>query len=73
MEALDSLKKTLASASVLVPPLPAEPLLLYVVATTHVVSAAMVVERLEEGHMLPVQRAVYFTSEVFSETKVRYP
>ena len=33
-EALDSLKKTLTSAPVLVPPQPAEPLLLYVAATT---------------------------------------
>jgi hypothetical protein len=44
-EALDSLKKTLTSAPVLVPPQPAEPLLLYVAATTQVVSAAVVVER----------------------------
>ena len=33
----------------------------------------MVIERPEEGHMLPVQRPVYFISEVLSETKVRYP
>jgi hypothetical protein len=37
------------------------------------VSAAIVVERREEGHALPVQRPVYFISEVLSETKVRYP
>jgi len=67
------LKKTLTSASVLVPPQPAEPLLLYVASTTQVVSAAVVVERQEEGHALPVQRPVYFISEVLSETKTRYP
>ena len=50
-----------------------EPLYLYVAATTHVVSAAIVVERQEEGHALPVQRPVYFISEVLSETKTRYP
>ena len=72
-EALDSLKKTLTSAPVIVPPRPAEPLLLYIAATTQVVSATMVVERWEEGHMLPVQRPVYFISEVLSKTKVRYP
>jgi len=72
-EALENLKKTLTSAPVLVPPQPAEPLLLYVASTTHVVSAAVVVERREEGHALPVQRPVYFVSEVFSETKARYP
>jgi len=72
-QALDNLKRTLTTASVLVPPKPAEPLLLYVAATTQVVSAAVVVERLEEGHALLVQRPVYFISEVLLETKVRYP
>ena len=33
----------------------------------------VVVERLEEGHALPVQRLVYFISKVLLETKVRYP
>jgi ribonuclease HI len=47
--------------------------LIYVTATTQVVSAAIVVERREEGHALPVQRPVYFISEVLSETKIRYP
>jgi hypothetical protein len=49
-----------------------EPLLLYVTANTQVVSVAVVVERREEGHTLPVQRLVYFISEVLSETKIRY-
>jgi hypothetical protein len=31
------------------------------------------VERKEEGHALPVQRPVYYISEVLSETKARYP
>jgi diketogulonate reductase-like aldo/keto reductase len=38
-----------------------------------VVSAVIVVERTEEGHALPVQRSVYYISEVLSETKARYP
>ena len=58
---------------ILVAPRPAKPLLLYVAATTQVISAAVVVERPEEGHALPVQRLVYFISKVLSETKVRYP
>jgi hypothetical protein len=47
--------------------------LIYVAATTLLVSAAIVVERREEGHALPVQRPVYFISKVLSETKVCYP
>jgi hypothetical protein len=31
------------------------------------------VEHTEEGHALPVQRPVYYISEVLSETKARYP
>jgi ribonuclease HI len=50
-----------------------EALLIYVAATTQVVSAAIVVERREEGHALLVQRPVYFISEVLSETKICYP
>jgi hypothetical protein len=37
------------------------------------VSTVIVVERTKEGHALPVQRPVYYISEVLSETKVRYP
>jgi ribonuclease HI/transposase InsO family protein len=47
--------------------------LVNIATTTQVVSAAVVVERGEEGHALLIQRPVYFISEVLSETKVRYP
>jgi hypothetical protein len=57
----------------LTPPQDGEPLYLYVAATTQVVSAVIVVERAEEGHALPVQRSVYYISEVLSETKAQYP
>jgi hypothetical protein len=72
-EALDKLKATLAHAPILTPPRYGEPLYLYIPATTQVVSTVIVVERTEEGHALPVQRRVYYISEVLSETKARYP
>jgi hypothetical protein len=72
-EALDKLKATLAHAPILTPPRDGEPLYLYVAATTQVVSVVIVVERTEQGHALLVQRPVYYTSEVLSETKARYP
>jgi hypothetical protein len=53
-EALTKLKATLSNSSILVPPATEEPLLLYVAATTQVVSAVLVVERAEEGHALLV-------------------
>jgi hypothetical protein len=72
-EALTKLKATLSNSLILIPLAIGEPLLVYIAATTQVVSAVLVVERAEEGHALLVQRPVYFISEVLSETKVRYP
>jgi hypothetical protein len=72
-EALENLKTLLTKTPILVPPAAGEALLIYVAVTTQVVSDAIVVERREEGHALPVQRLVYFISEVLSETKARYP
>jgi hypothetical protein len=72
-EALGNLKALLTNAPILVPPATGEALLIYVAATTQVVSAAIVVERREEGPALPVLRSVYFINEVLSEAKIRYP
>jgi hypothetical protein len=72
-EVLDGIKALLTKAPILVPPTEGEPLLLYVAATTQVVSAAVVVERQEEGHTLKVQRSIYFISEVLFDTKTCYP
>jgi hypothetical protein len=72
-EALTRLKATLSEPPIPVPPTVGESLLLYVAATTQVVSAPIVIERAEEGHTLLVQRPVYFISEVLSDTKVCYP
>jgi hypothetical protein len=53
-EALAKLKAMLSNSLILVPPTIGEPLLLYVAATTQVVSVVLVVERAEEGHTLLV-------------------
>jgi hypothetical protein len=47
-------------------------MILYILATTQVVSAALVVEREEPGRSQKVQRSVYFISEVLSDSKTRY-
>ena len=65
-------KQLLTKAPILVPPIDGESLLLYIAATMQVVSAALVVEREEEGHALKVQRPVYFISEVLSDSKTHY-
>jgi hypothetical protein len=68
--ALQDLKQHLQSPPVLTTPLPGEDLLLYIAATTHVVSSAIIVERSKEGHAFGMQRPVYFVSEVLFESKV---
>ena len=65
-------KLLLTRAPILVPPSSGESLLLYIAATTQVVSATLVVEQEEEGHALKVQRPMYFTSEVLSDSKTCY-
>jgi hypothetical protein len=62
-EALNKLKATLTHAPILTPPQNDETLYLYIIATTQVVSAVIVVERIEKGHALPVQRPVYYTQQ----------
>jgi hypothetical protein len=47
-------------------------ILLYVVATTQVVSAALVVEREELRHVYKVERPVYYISKVLSNYETRY-
>jgi hypothetical protein len=71
-QALAHLKDFLSKPPVLTAPRKKEQLLLYLAATTHVVSTAIVVERQEDGRAYPVQRPVYFVSEVRSESKTRY-
>jgi hypothetical protein len=47
-------------------------MMLYISATSTVVSATIVVER-EEGHAYKVQRLIYYISEVLTDSKIRYP
>jgi hypothetical protein len=70
--ALAQLKDFLSKPPVLTAPRKKEQLLHCLAATTHVVSSAIVVERQEYDHAYPVQRLVYFVSEVLSESKARY-
>nr|ABA98419.2 retrotransposon protein, putative, Ty3-gypsy subclass [Oryza sativa Japonica Group] len=72
-KAFEDFKKLLTTAPVLPSPHPQEPLLLYVSATSQVVSTVLVVEREEEGHVQKVQRPIYFVSEVLADSKTRYP
>jgi ribonuclease HI len=46
--------------------------LLYISATTNVVSTVLVAEREEEGQAYPVRRPVYYVSEVLADVKTRY-
>src|SRR3954468_15405325 len=48
-------------------------MLLYVSANNRVVSAVVVVEHMEVGKEHPLQRPVYYVSEVLTSSKQRYP
>jgi hypothetical protein len=71
-QALAQLKDFLSKPPVLTSPCKKEQLLLYLAATTHVVSTTIVVVRQEDGHTYPIQRLVYFVSEVLSDSEARY-
>jgi len=72
---LKSLKEVLLAAPLLAAPTNKESMLVYVAASTRVVSAVMVVKRPEEGKERPVQRVqrpVYY-SEVLTDSRQQYP
>jgi hypothetical protein len=71
-EAFNSLKNMLESPPILTAPTLEEPMLLYISATTQVVSAALVFEREEPGRSQKVQWSVYFVDEVLSDSKTCY-
>jgi hypothetical protein len=71
-KALNELKALITMPPVLASPEPDETLLLYVAATTEVISAALVVEREESGHVYKVQWSVYYISKVLSDCEPCY-
>jgi hypothetical protein len=68
----EDLKESLTTPPIMTPSVPKETLLLYISATTNVVSAVLVAEREEEGQAYPVQRPMYYVSEVLANANTRY-
>jgi hypothetical protein len=71
-KAFEALKKSLTTPPIMTPPIPKETLLLYISATTNVVSTVLMAKREEEGQAYPVQRPVYYIREVLADAKTRY-
>jgi hypothetical protein len=71
-KAFEVLKESLTTPPIMTPPIPKETLLLYISATTNVVSTILVTEREEEGQAYPVQQPVYYVSEALADAKTRY-
>ena len=71
--AFEQLKLFLTKPLIMTASRPDETLLIYIAATSRVVSTAIVVEREEARHAYKVQRPVYFISEVPNEPKTHYP
>jgi hypothetical protein len=72
-DAFNDLKRALSTTPILAAPAPLEPMLLYIAATLRVISVVIMVERTEEGKELPMQRSVYYLSEVLTLSKQNYP
>jgi hypothetical protein len=68
----EALKESLTTPPIMTPAIPKKTLLLYISATTNVVSTVLLAEREEEGQAYPVQRLVYYISEVLANAKTRY-
>ena len=72
-EAFKRLKTYLTTSPVLTPPKKYEDMMLYIAATSTVISTTIAIEREEEERVYKVQRSVYYISEILSESKIRYP
>ena len=66
-EAFKRLKTYLTTSPILTPPKKYEDMMMYIAATSTMISIAIAVEREEEGRVYKVQRPVYYISEVLSE------
>jgi hypothetical protein len=62
----------LTTPPIITPPIPKETLLLYISATTNVVSIVLFTEREEEGQAYPVQQPMYYVSEVLTDANTCY-
>ena len=69
----EQLKLFLTKPPIMMAPRPDETLLIYIAATSHVVSTTIIIEHEEAGHAYKVQHPVYFISEVLNEPKTHYP
>jgi hypothetical protein len=67
-----ALKESLTPLPIMTPPIPKETVLLYISATTNVVSMVFVAEREEKGQAYPIQQPVYYVSEALAYAKTRY-
>jgi hypothetical protein len=70
-DSFDNLKKLMSTSPVLVTPHDRELILLYIVATSRVVSTVLIIEHAEAGKVHCVQRPVYYLSEVPTPAKQR--
>jgi dsDNA-binding SOS-regulon protein len=71
-KASEALKESLTTPAIMTPPIQKETLLLYILATTNVVSTILVAEQEEEGQAYHVQRSVYYVSKVLADAKTHY-
>jgi hypothetical protein len=71
-KALDDLEALISKPPILASPEPGQTLLLYVIATTQVISTTLVVKREKPKHIYKVQRPVYYISKVLSDYETRY-
>jgi hypothetical protein len=71
-KAFEALKESLTTPPIMTPPTPKETILLYISATTNVVSTVLIAKREEEGQAHPVKRPVYYVSEVLADAKTHY-